>query len=99
MSDASIEPNPVLYEESDGVGLLTINNPAKRNALSSPVLQALKNCLDEITNRQDIRVVIIRAAGPVFSSGHDLRELQMGNRADHATVFGCASQLWPRYRG
>jgi enoyl-CoA hydratase/carnithine racemase len=98
MSGASTDSIPVLYEGSDGIGMLTLNNPAKRNALSSPVLQALKNCLDQIGDNPEIRVVIIRAAGPVFSSGHDLRELQAGDRADHAAVFGLATTVMETIR-
>ena len=98
MSGASTESSPVVYENSDGTGLITLNNPANRNALSSPVLHAIKECLDEIAESPDIRVVIIRAAGPVFSSGHDLRELQAGDREENAAVFDLCTSVMETIR-
>lgn len=44
-----------------------------RNALSLAMLQSLHN--DLIRDQDSLRVVIIKAKGPVFSAGHDLKEL------------------------
>ncbi|NQW18627.1 MAG: enoyl-CoA hydratase [Chloroflexi bacterium] len=98
MNDASTETVQVEYEISDGVGILTLNNPARRNALSTAVMQALKERLDEISGSREIRVVIIRAEGPVFSSGHDLTELLAGDREDNAAMFGLCTSVMESIR-
>jgi enoyl-CoA hydratase/carnithine racemase len=98
MSDASTETSPVLFETADGIGILTLNNPARRNALSAPVMQALIERLNDIASSPDVRVVIIRAAGPVFSSGHDLKELQAAEKEEHATLFSMASTVMEAIR-
>ena len=87
MNVASTESSLVEYEISDGIGILTLNNPRRRNALSTEVLQTLKGHLDEVSESGDVRVVIIRAAGPVFSSGHDLGELLQGDEEEHSALF------------
>ena len=38
---------PLLYHQVDGIAILTLNNPERRNALSSPLLAALRDRLDE----------------------------------------------------
>jgi len=64
------------------VGVLTINNSSKRNALSLQVLRSLKDILlsvkSSIEESKDdkINVLIIKSEGPVFCSGHDLKELK-----------------------
>ncbi len=65
----------ILYEERDRIGVITLNNPDKRNALAKALLVELREKLLEIGRLKRVRVVVIRGAGKVFSSGHDLREV------------------------
>ncbi len=60
----------------DSIGFLTLNHPAKRNALSAALLQALQAGFDTMENHPEVRVVILQAKGAVFSSGHNLKEMQ-----------------------
>ena len=46
----------------------------------------------------DVRVVVIRAEGPVFSSGHDLRELVEGDVEDQTILFGRCAELMEAVR-
>ena len=78
---------PVLYELADSIALLTLNNPERRNALSAPALAALKSYMEQIKADPDARVAVIRSAGPVFSSGHDLREMVGDDRESFAGLF------------
>jgi len=55
---------------------LTLNNTKQRNALSYAMLKQVQTHLKTIEMNQDIRVVIISANGPVFSSGHNLQEVR-----------------------
>ena len=61
--------------------ILTLDRPAKRNALSEVILDALTAALGAIADDRKVRAVIVAATGPVFSSGHDLKELT-AHRAD-----------------
>ena len=58
-----------------GVLRLTLNRPAARNALSSALMLNLLDALDQAAADPSVRVIVIAANGPVFSAGHDLREL------------------------
>jgi enoyl-CoA hydratase len=51
---------------------ITLNRPDKRNAISTPLRVALLDRLREHDQDADVRVTIIRGAGPCFSSGYDL---------------------------
>ena len=88
----------VLCELIDGVAVLTLNNPAKRNALSSPVLEALKSHLDRIKDDPAVRVVVLRSAGPVFSSGHDLNEMVDGNQEAYTAIFAACTEVMEAIR-
>ncbi len=57
---------------ADHVRRITLNRPEKRNAISTPLRVALLEQLRVHDNDADVRVTIIRGAGPCFSSGYDL---------------------------
>src|SRR5206468_12974475 len=53
---------------------LTLNRPAKLNALSGALVEALSEAVDTAAADPDIRVIVIEGAGRAFSSGYDLTE-------------------------
>lgn len=59
-----------------GVTVLTLEDPASRNSLSEAMLAALSSALAQIEGDRGIRCVVMAAEGPVFSSGHHLKEMQ-----------------------
>ena len=71
---------PVERELSEGVLRLTITNPPA-NALSEHVLAGLAEALSDAQGDAAVRVIVITATGPVFSAGHDLKEMT-AHRAD-----------------
>ncbi len=93
-------PPPLRREDADAVTLLTLTRPAMRNCLSRATLAALRAALDAIAAEAGIRCVVIAAEGPVFSSGHDLKEMT-AHRADAdggagffaATLEECAAVM------
>ena len=88
------EPLTVDYNwVQDGIAVLTLTNPKKRNVLSSRTLAALEEWLDWIANDPDARVVVIRSEGPVFSSGHDLNELVNGDAEEYTAVFDACTRV------
>ena len=57
---------------AEGVARITLNRPEKRNAISTPLRVALLEQLQAHDADPDVRVTILRGAGPCFSSGYDL---------------------------
>jgi enoyl-CoA hydratase/carnithine racemase len=62
----------VLLEVSDSIAVITNNNPDKRNAFDDDMDLLLFDILRELKNRDDVRAVIWRAEGTVWSAGRDL---------------------------
>jgi len=60
-----------LDEPVDGVARLTIANPAKRNALDHPILDAIT----EVLGRLDARCLVVTGSDGMFSAGYDIGEI------------------------
>ncbi len=88
-STDAITPDPVLLRsDADGIATLTLNRPAKYNALSEELLTSLQSELDQIAKDQALRVVIIGAEGKAFCAGHDLKEMRASeDPAVHQALF------------
>ncbi len=74
---------------------ITLCNPKKRNPLSSVLISQLQSKLDNIKKNNSIKVVIINSTGPVFSAGHDLKEVTSHeNKEDRLKVlFNSCSKM------
>jgi enoyl-CoA hydratase len=59
---------------ADHVRRITLNRPEKRNAISAALLGELLDALRAHDNDPDVRVTILRGAGPCFSAGYDLAD-------------------------
>ena len=66
----------ILTAVADGIATVTLNRPDKRNAMNAPMLLGLRRAFDELDGRRDVRVVVVRGAGPAFCAGMDLREME-----------------------
>ena len=87
----------VLAELADNVLWLTPNRPAQRNPLCSAMIAALTGELDAAKDDPAVRVIVITGAGPVFSAGHDLRELHGTDDAEvHRRIFTRCSTVMQR---
>ncbi|MBI3677990.1 MAG: enoyl-CoA hydratase [Proteobacteria bacterium] len=89
----------VLAERADSVLRLMLNRASARNALSVALMGALQEALDKAAADKDVRVIILAADGPAFSSGHDLKEMTARRsdtdkgRAFFAALFEQCSKL------
>lgn len=83
----------LISEREGSLAVVTLNRPERRNALSLELMRELIDSLDAIATSVDTRVVILAAAGKVFSSGHDLHELVNGTIADYRRLFDVCTQL------
>jgi methylglutaconyl-CoA hydratase len=66
----------VLYELDGAIARITLNRPAKRNALNDALIGGLKEALRETDADESVRVALITGAGADFCSGADLASLQ-----------------------
>ena len=71
-----------ITHEPHGILRLTLNDPARRNALSEAMLDHLWDAIQLASDDASVRAVIIAANGPAFCAGHDLKELTAGRTND-----------------
>ncbi len=97
MSDAAhtAPAEDVLLRSDDGpVATLTLNRPAQFNSLSGELLDRLTEEFAAITAEDDIRVVVVAAAGKAFCAGHDLKEMKgMNGRESYERLFNQCSKM------
>jgi enoyl-CoA hydratase/carnithine racemase len=66
----------LLDEPASGVARLTISNPAKRNALDHPILDAITATLPDLASAQSpVRCLIVTGSDGMFSAGYDIGEI------------------------
>ncbi|HXE96045.1 MAG TPA: enoyl-CoA hydratase/isomerase family protein [Dongiaceae bacterium] len=85
-----------VLERADGIGIITLNRPEKRNALSIRMRREISACLTVWCDCGHVAAVVITGTGPVFSAGFDLDEFRQTER--HEELFDSSSRyhrdLW-----
>ena len=78
----------ILYDvPKPGVAHIVLNRADTRNAQDTAFLYSLNEAMDRAAHDDSVKVIVLSANGPHFSSGHDLREADgHGNMAKHDTV-------------
>jgi enoyl-CoA hydratase/carnithine racemase len=93
-SNAQADEPILLRTQDQAVVTLTLNRPAQFNALSSDMLDALQDALDDIARDEAVRVVIIAANGKAFCPGHDLKEMRSSEeRSFHQALFDKCTRM------
>ncbi len=76
-TEKSFADGKILQRSADGVGIVTFNNPEKRNAISLDMWEGLGHALTELRDDPDVRVVILVGAGDkAFVSGADISQFE-----------------------
>ncbi len=87
----------IVDEVRDGVGWVTMSNPARRNALSAGMMVALEAAVRRLDRDRDVRTIVLRGAGDTFTAGADLSEISAHSaqaRADwEKTLLGLFATL------
>ncbi|MBX3024236.1 enoyl-CoA hydratase [bacterium] len=83
----------ILLARDGAVATITMNRPAKRNALSEAHMDELIAALRALGGDGTTRAVILAANGPAFCAGHDLRELVGRDLAAYRGVFDRCVEL------
>lgn len=81
--------DPLFVTPNGPVLTITLNRPDRRNPLSLETIRALRAALDQA----DATVIVIASTGPVFSAGHDLREMRERDEAFYEELFRECGEL------
>ena len=84
----------VLREDRAGVAWITLNRPDAYNALSTELMTALQETLDDIAGDASVKAVVLSGAGKGFCAGHDLKQMRE-NRSEpyYKAVFAQCSRM------
>lgn len=89
--------NVLLRETADGIAVLTLNRPERRNALSRELTRVLRDAMAEADADPSVSVIVLTGADPAFCAGVDLTDLG-GPGANRFAGSGDASpgRAWAR---
>jgi enoyl-CoA hydratase/carnithine racemase len=94
MSMSTIASSATVLVRQDGpAARVTLNRPDKRNALSLELMQELLTTLRRVSADPDTRAIVLEGAGPVFSAGHDLKEMVGRDVAFYQRLFDVCTEL------
>jgi enoyl-CoA hydratase/carnithine racemase len=83
----------ILVERDAPLATITMNQPEKRNALSTAMMTELIAAFRELGGDAGVRAIVLAANGPAFSAGHDLREMIGGTIKTNRHVFEVCTEL------
>ncbi|MGB8403208.1 MAG: enoyl-CoA hydratase-related protein [Mycobacterium sp.] len=91
MTQANSQPidtgtDTVLAEITDGVGVITLNRPQRRNALHEEIYQAVPRLLERFAADDSVGCVLLTGAGSAFCAGGDVRDGGSGRDAPPGDV-------------
>lgn len=75
----------ILFSVDEGMARLTLNRPARLNAFNADLAHAWRDATAEATSRNDVKAILVDAAGPAFCAGGDV--------IDMATSVGTSSDI------
>ena len=66
----------VIEPGDEGIARVTLDRPASRNAQNKRMTYEMNAAFDDASRRSDVKVIVLDATGPHFSSGHDMRDTE-----------------------
>ncbi len=87
------EATTVRVERRGRVGIVTLNRPARRNALSSTLIEELPRLVTELGADGSVDAIVLTGADPAFCAGLDLNEL--GSTGDNLGLPDRPEYPWP----
>jgi enoyl-CoA hydratase/carnithine racemase len=83
----------LLVDDRLPAATITLNRPESRNALSTALMTELTEEVLRQSRRSEVRVIVLRASGPAFSAGHDLKELIDRTLEEEQAVFDVCTRM------
>ena len=98
-SDSSMDgPRVLLDRDQPGIARITLNNPGRRNSYDPQMRAQIGAYLDELAMDDEVKVVLIRGEGGVFSTGADMGNAYSWYGDDAKRVNGNGRQRRPSQR-
>ncbi len=72
---------------SDGVAVLTMNRPERRNALTGEMLAGMQLALTDCATARDVRCIVVTGAGGAFCAGGDVKGMAAGENRGPAASY------------
>jgi enoyl-CoA hydratase/carnithine racemase len=88
-----VELRHLIVELVPPAAVITLNRPEQRNALSTPLMLELTEELERQSRLPDVHAIVLRAIGPAFSAGHDLKELVDRTAEQERQVFDICTAM------
>jgi enoyl-CoA hydratase/carnithine racemase len=89
----AVELNHLVVDDRLPAVTITLNRPETRNALSTPLMVELTEELQRQSRRGEVQAIVLRASGPAFSAGHDLKELIDRSLEEEQEVFDVCTRM------
>ncbi len=83
----------VRLDRDGAIANITLANPERRNPLSINTMLELQAAFEYLGADRDVHAIVLAAEGPVFSAGHDLREMVGADLAHYRHVFELCTNL------
>lgn len=84
----------IRYQIDGAIAVIEMHRPSRRNALSMAHMTELLDAFRRTGENRSIGAIILRGAGPVFCSGHDLKEMQKpADPSFFEELFGLCTEL------
>ena len=84
-------PDSILSENRDGVLIVTLNRPEKKNAIDNPMWMAIRDTFRHAAEDDDVSCVLLLGAGENFCSGVDLASFGDDSVEDPQALFNSAA--------
>jgi len=83
----------IIYEKKDGVAIITLNRPEKRNAINRQLSRELIQAFDEAEKDVDVGAVILTGGPECFCAGADLSEVQASESGEPPVEPGMMEKI------
>lgn len=75
------------FEQKNEIAYVTLNNPQEFNTLSQKLMSELDTLLQDIGEKREVKVVVLKGSEKAFSAGHSLREIQNSTKQEVDHIF------------
>jgi len=82
LKGGSMANQVVQCEVKEGIGIITLNRPEKRNAINEEVLESIHKAFTDLSENVAVKVILLQGTGAVFSAGIDFNFLATVARDD-----------------
>jgi len=98
MTERSVSHSSVQFNKHDGIAVITIDRPRRRNAVDAETARALDRCFVRFERDATLDVAILTGAGDTFSAGADLGAVAAGEDIEARLGMGETGPMGPTRR-